>query len=227
MVVDALRAYMQLASGLTDVTRQRALAAAKQMIDQGGEVVDQMASATTQASAAAVRRQAAALAEELIATSRLNRDLLVGLVRAEVERAVERLGLLSDRDEVVALNHVVERLQAQLDAAIAFGATTARQASSRRPGKKAGGKPAGSGDHATKANAAKTAKTAKTAKAAKAAKPAVAAKKAAAKKPAKAKSAAKKSTAKKTSAKLTAAKHAPVTPAPASPAIYVATLSQG
>ena len=35
MVLDGLKDYLQLASGLTDVTRERALAAAKTLVAQG------------------------------------------------------------------------------------------------------------------------------------------------------------------------------------------------
>jgi len=60
------------------------------------------------------------LAEDLIATSKTNRDLLVGLIRTEVERAVARLGLVG-ADELATVSQLVGRLQSQLDAAIAFG----------------------------------------------------------------------------------------------------------
>lgn len=117
MAFDALRGYVQLANGLTDVTRQRALQAARQMLEQGGDVVDL---AMSTAASAGVARQAQALAEDLLATSRTNRDLMIGLVRTEVERAVARLGLVG-ADELAAMTRVVDRLQSQLDAAIAFG----------------------------------------------------------------------------------------------------------
>ena len=88
MVIDGLKAYVQLASGLTDVTRERAVAAARAVVAQGeasvGAVVPD-----------AMRVQVASVTEDLIATSKANRDLLVGLVRAEVERSVSRLGLVS------------------------------------------------------------------------------------------------------------------------------------
>jgi hypothetical protein len=117
MAFDALRGYVQLANGLTDVTRQRALQAAKQLLEQGGDVVDL---AVSTAVSGGVARQAQTLAEDLLATSRTNRDLLIGLVRTEVERAVSRLGLVG-ADELAAMTRVVDRLQSQLDAAIAFG----------------------------------------------------------------------------------------------------------
>ncbi len=117
MVLGALRSYLQLANGLTDVTRQRAVTTARQLLEQGGEVVDLAMSQTV---GGGVGRQVQALAEDLIATSKTNRDLLVGLIRTEVERAVARLGLVG-ADELAAVSQLVGRLQAQLDAAIAFG----------------------------------------------------------------------------------------------------------
>jgi hypothetical protein len=120
MVVDALRGYAQLAGGLTDVTRQRAAQAARQLADQGGGLLVSVASSNGSAELA---RQVQGLAEDLLATSRTNRDLLVGLIRTEVERAIGRLGLVG-ADELSAMARVVERLQNQLDAAIAFGGKT-------------------------------------------------------------------------------------------------------
>lgn len=174
MVLEALRGYILLVNGLTEATRQRALVVAKQLLEQGEELIDQaMASASSIApdGPTAVGRQASALAEELLATSRTNRDLLIGVIRSEVDHAVERLGL-SDRDEVAALNRVVERLQRQLDAAITFGATTATNArsaaSARRPGGPAGSRPgsksAAAGARTTPAKAAKKAGASKAAK---------------------------------------------------------------
>lgn len=86
MVLDGLRGYLQLASGLTDVTRERALAAARALAAQGEAGVEAVVPES-------VRTQVSALADDLVATSKANRDLLVSLVRVEVERSVARLGL--------------------------------------------------------------------------------------------------------------------------------------
>ena len=88
MVIDGLKAYVQLASGLTDVTRERALAAARTLVAQGEAGVGAVLPD-------AMRVQVASVTDDLIATSKANRDLLVGLVRAEVERSVSRMGLVS------------------------------------------------------------------------------------------------------------------------------------
>jgi len=120
MIVDALRGYLQLANGLTEVTRQRAVAAARSLLEQGEEAFQE---AISQAAPGVdgLSRQVQALADDILATSRLNRDLLVGLIRSEVERAVAAVGLVSTED-LAAMARKVTRLERQLDAAVAFGA---------------------------------------------------------------------------------------------------------
>ena len=88
MVLDGLRGYLQLASGLTDVTRERALAAAKAVAAQGAAGVDAVVPAP-------VTTQVSTLTEDLLAASKANRALLLHLVQAEIERSVARLGLVS------------------------------------------------------------------------------------------------------------------------------------
>jgi polyhydroxyalkanoate synthesis regulator phasin len=82
MVLEGLRGYLQLASGLTDVTRDRARSTARALLAQGEAVVPD-----------SMRVQVSAIADEIVATSKANRALMIGLVRAEVERAVSRMGL--------------------------------------------------------------------------------------------------------------------------------------
>jgi hypothetical protein len=149
MVLDAVRGYLQLASGLTEVTRQRATASAKALLASAG--ADQLLSggvgqvAMDQAARGqAAMGQVAALADEIVATGKANRELLVGLVRAEVDRAVTGLGLVS-RDDFEALQRSVDRLAAHQ----AHSKTPAPAAG--KPAKKAAKKP-------TKKAAKKTAK---------------------------------------------------------------------
>jgi polyhydroxyalkanoate synthesis regulator phasin len=82
MVKEALRGYLSLASGLTDITATRARAAARSLVEQGE----------------ATAGQVSALAEDLIATSRRNRESLLLLVRHEVEQAVRRIGVGASSD---------------------------------------------------------------------------------------------------------------------------------
>jgi BMFP domain-containing protein YqiC len=106
MVLDGLRGYLQLASGLTDVTRERARAAARSVVAQGGQGVDAVVPEQ-------VKAQVSTLTEDLLAASKANRDLLMHLVRGEVERQVARLGLVS-RAELDAERRRADRLEAKV-----------------------------------------------------------------------------------------------------------------
>jgi polyhydroxyalkanoate synthesis regulator phasin len=96
-VREALRTYLSLASGLTDVTRQRARSAARALQEQGGLRTDQVS----------------ALAEDLRAQSRANREAVTALVRYEVDRALTRMGLAS-ADDVAQLDARLRVLEARL-----------------------------------------------------------------------------------------------------------------
>lgn len=128
MVRDAVKGYLGMASGLTELTRQRALDLAKQLVAQGE----------------ATAGQTRALAEELLSTGRSNRAAVVQLVRYEVDRAVGRLGL-AGRDEVDALSARVRALEARLrelaeeraDAAVVAALPTVTPAKQPAPAKKA------------------------------------------------------------------------------------------
>jgi hypothetical protein len=116
MVLDGLRSYIQLANGLTDVTRERARAAARALLAQGEAGVGAVVPGP-------VRSQVSSLTEDLLATSKANRSLLVQLVRAEVERSVTRLGLVSAHELDTAnrrarsLERRVEELEQELRSA--------------------------------------------------------------------------------------------------------------
>ena len=94
MVRDALIGYWTLVSGLTEVTVERARAAARAMAAQGE----------------ATRDQVTGLAQEITEASRSNREALVKLVRFETERAAGRLGFAST-DEVTTLQGRVRELE--------------------------------------------------------------------------------------------------------------------
>ncbi|ADB34435.1 polyhydroxyalkanoate synthesis protein PhaF [Kribbella flavida DSM 17836] len=99
MVMDALRGYVQLANGLTEVTRQRAQQAAKALLQQTG--------------ADALTTKVSDLADEIVATSKSNRQLLQAIVANEVEGAVSRLGFVRS-EEVGVLARRVDRLEREL-----------------------------------------------------------------------------------------------------------------
>ena len=110
MVMDALRGYVQLANGLTEVTKQKAQAAAKALLQQTG--------------ADALTTRASDLADEIVATSKSNRQLLQAIVTNEVEGAVARLGFVRS-EEVAALTRRVQTLEGELAEARAGAAPAA------------------------------------------------------------------------------------------------------
>jgi polyhydroxyalkanoate synthesis regulator phasin len=163
MVLDGLRGYLQLASGLSDVTRERARATAKALVAQGEARVGAVVPPSVQA-------QVSALTDDLLTTSKANRHLLVSLVRTEVERSVARLGLVSAQELDAAGRRAkgLERRVAELEEELRR--TTARKTTAKKP--------------ATKKSAAKTTKATKATKAKKTAAKKTATKKTAARTPA-------------------------------------------
>ena len=101
-VRDALKSYLALAGGVTDLTRQAALTAARALVSQGEATAEQV---TT-------------LAEDLLAQTRQNREAVVALVRSEVDRALARVGLAS-ADEVEELTRRIRELEALLQGQVA------------------------------------------------------------------------------------------------------------
>ncbi len=115
-VLEALRGYVQLATGLTEVTVTRAREAAAALLSQGLDLTgavpvpgkDQATAAATVAAG-----QVAKLADDLVETSEQNRELLVGLVRTEVDRAAGRMGFVRE-EELAAVRRHVSRLESSL-----------------------------------------------------------------------------------------------------------------
>lgn len=92
MVVEAVQTYVNLVSGLTRATRQKAWSAAHGLLAQAGlgGVADD------------AEKRVAKLTEEILGASRANRELLENLVATEVGKAAGRLGFVrsDDLDEV-------------------------------------------------------------------------------------------------------------------------------
>ncbi|MSO26991.1 MAG: hypothetical protein EXQ60_02855 [Candidatus Nanopelagicales bacterium] len=99
-----LRGYLQMASGLTDVTASKAKEIALALVSQGMNISSK---------APDVVGQVQELADDLVTTSKENREMLLGLIRAEVDRAVGRMGFVRE-DELAALRRHVQRLEQQL-----------------------------------------------------------------------------------------------------------------
>ncbi|TCC62346.1 polyhydroxyalkanoate synthesis protein PhaF [Kribbella pittospori] len=150
MVLDALRGYVQLASGLTEVTRQRAQAAAKALLQQTG--ADTLTTGLTS--------KVSELTDEIVATSKSNRQLLQAIVSNEVEGAVARLGFVR-AEEVAGLTRRVQRLEQELaeeraaasaaDVAAHAPKPQAKNAAAKKAAKKAAAKKAAAKKMAKKA----------------------------------------------------------------------------
>lgn len=87
---EALRSYLQIATGLTEMTVQRVTEAAKQLVEKSGVDIDHVPAQVAQ-QAQAVPQYVQQVADDLFATGKANRDLLVGVVRGEVDKAMSRL----------------------------------------------------------------------------------------------------------------------------------------
>src|SRR3954454_8138181 len=133
MAFESVRGYVQLASGLGELTRARALEAA-----QGLLALPSMAGTTGK-----MAGQVGALAEEILAAALANRDNPTALVRGEVDVAVSRLGLVpaadleGARDEVARLRAEVNRLREATTAGVqgdAGAGTAGGGAASLSPG---------------------------------------------------------------------------------------------
>ena len=184
-MIDMLRAYLQIASGVGEVTRQRALEAARAALAASpAGVVLPVATAGVDGLTA----QVSALADDLLASGRANRELLRQLVRAEVETVVTRLGLGGQGD-----------LEAQLAASRAHVRELEQSLARVRTGK------APRTSTATTKAATKRAATTKAATKRSAATKKAATKKAAQKKPATPRTAAKKAAPKRAATKKSAA----------------------
>jgi polyhydroxyalkanoate synthesis regulator phasin len=133
MVRDAVRGYLALATGVTEVTATRARAAARALVEQGE----------------ATAGQVSALADDLLSTSRRNRESLAVLIRHEVEQAVKRLGVAPAGDvedltrRVRELERSVRELKAASRPAQKTTQTTTQKTTQKTTQGKSGGKAAG------------------------------------------------------------------------------------
>ncbi len=119
-MLDAVKNYLSLASGVTEVTRQRATAAAKALAASGEATAEQVSN----------------LADDLVVNSRNNRDAMLALVRFELDRALSRLGLAT-ADEVTSLQRRVTVLEGALALAAKAGDASATGSAAPRKASKA------------------------------------------------------------------------------------------
>ena len=221
MAKNSIQGYVELASGLGDLTRSRAKEAAQEII----------ALASQDTSRKKLAKQASALADDLLKAAEANRKQIVRLVRREVDSAVGKLDVDRLTREVQGLGATVATLASQVEelarsaASVEIrGAATVvsdivevapepvKAAAKKAPARVAKKAPAKKA--ATKAAPAKAAAKAPAAKApAKKAATTSATAKAAAKAPAK-----KAATKSAPAAKSTASSDSPATQAPSAPA---------
>ncbi len=121
-MIDVLKAYVQVATGVGELTRQRAMEAARQAL------ASSPAAGVLPAASAGVdglTTQASALADELLEAGRQNRVLLRQLVTSEVEAVVARLGVGQQVAEVQAQLAAARSRVRELEQALA-AATSGR-----------------------------------------------------------------------------------------------------
>jgi polyhydroxyalkanoate synthesis regulator phasin len=124
-VLDDLRNYLQLASGLTEATASKAKDAVTGLLAHGVSLSSRAMPAPD------MMGQVQELADDLVATSRNNREMLVGMIRAEVDRNVGRMGFVRE-DELAALRRHVQRLEKQIaDVQQDLSAATAQMTASQ------------------------------------------------------------------------------------------------
>ncbi|MDP9239430.1 MAG: phasin family protein [Actinomycetota bacterium] len=128
----AIRDYLAIANSVAEVPRRRVVAAARALAAQGEATAGQVSTLT----------------EELLETSKSNREALANLVRFEVDRALGRLGLATS-DDLAALARRVTALEAEFRAAkaapgspAAMAVTPVKAPAKKAPAKKAAAKKA-------------------------------------------------------------------------------------
>lgn len=110
-MLDDLRNYLQMASGLTEATTTKAKEVVTGLISTG--ISTGMSLSSKAGPAPEMMGQVQELADDLVATSRNNRDMLTAMIRSEVDKAVGRMGFVRE-DELAALRRHVQRLEQQV-----------------------------------------------------------------------------------------------------------------
>ena len=118
-MLDAIKGYVELATGLTEVTVKRAQEAAGALVQQGMALLntDTVPDVPGKDQAVDAAKTAAnsvqELADELLETSKQNRELLIGLIRTEVDRSAGRMGFVRE-EELAAVRRHIARLENQI-----------------------------------------------------------------------------------------------------------------
>lgn len=103
-MLEDLRGYVQVATGLTEVTTAKARQIVSSLLTQGFALSTK---------GPELIGQVQHMADDLLSTGRDNREVLIGLIRTEVDRTVGRMGFVRE-DELAALRRQVQRLEEAL-----------------------------------------------------------------------------------------------------------------
>ena len=106
-MLDDLRTYLQMATGMTEATTAKARDAVSGLLATG------MALTTKTVPAPEMMGQVQELADDLVSTSKNNREMLTAMIRSEVDKAVGRMGFIRE-DELAAVRRHVQKLESQV-----------------------------------------------------------------------------------------------------------------
>jgi len=104
MSFDSIRGYVQLASGLGDATRARAT-----------EVAQGLLSLASRGGAAELAASVSALADDVMSQARGNREMLVRIIRQEVEDLMQSSSSLARSADLDSLREAVAQIATDLD----------------------------------------------------------------------------------------------------------------
>ena len=122
-MIDTLRTYVTLVTGVTEATASKAREVATALLDQGMGFARVTGADSVQA-----------LADDVLSASEANRAKLVELIRSEIDRAAARMGFVRE-DELAALRARVVALE-QCATTCECGPTTSNAESAPAPAPK-------------------------------------------------------------------------------------------
>ena len=129
---EELKPYLDMANGLTEITRQRATEVAKLLIAQGMAL---------SAKSGVPDKDVRDVADEVLSSVKANRDFLLELVQTEVAKATGAMGFVHT-DELDSLRRHIERLERQVTTVKAQVAELAKATETDSPKPKASKKTA-------------------------------------------------------------------------------------
>lgn len=105
---DAVRGYVQMATGLTEITVRKALEVAESLLGPDDDTDGDAAGESR-----APSEQVQDLAADIVSRATADKEALVGLIRSEIDKAAGRLGFVREEELAAVRRHVV-RLESQV-----------------------------------------------------------------------------------------------------------------